>query len=87
MKSRTPTCDRNDEERKICTEALRTGTFEESLSKLKPSELDSLQKSFHLAVTSFLNKLDCENDEFAKRNALVKTAFDELLAAKTAKSA
>lgn len=79
MKSRTPNCDRRDREIKKCDEALRTGTFGESLSKLKPSELDSLQESLHFAVTSFLDRLDCESDEFRSRNARVGTAFNELL--------
>jgi hypothetical protein len=38
---------------------------------------------FHHVVTLFLNGIDCEGDEFTKRSALVKTAFDELLAKRT----
>ncbi|NIA02052.1 MAG: hypothetical protein GWP15_01585, partial [Nitrospirae bacterium] len=79
MRSRTPICDRVDEEQKICAEVLRTGTFGKSLSKLKPSEINSLQESFHIAVTSFLDGLDCESNEFRSRNARVGTAFNELL--------
>lgn len=87
MKSLTPICDRLDKQRAICEEALRTGTFGESLSRLNLSELNDLRKSFHVAVTCFLDRLDCEGAEFTRRNDLVGTAYNELLAAKRAKSA
>ncbi len=60
MRSRTPICDRNKRELAICNEALDTGSFGESLIKLKPSELDSLLDNFHLAITLFMDRLDCE---------------------------
>ena len=82
MRSRTPICDRNKRELAICNEALDTGSFGESLIKLKPSELDSLLDNFHLAVTLFMDRLDCESDEFKNRNARVGTAYNELLEAK-----
>ena len=83
MKSRTPICDRMDKELATCNEALNTGTFGKSLVKLKPSELDSLLDTFHLATTLFLDRLDCESDdEFESRNARVGTAYNELLEAK-----
>jgi len=75
-----------DRERVLCHDAVRIGTFGEKLNKLNHSELESLLDMFHHVVTLFLNGIDCEGDEFRKKSALVKTAFDELLA-KRAKAA